>query len=38
MSEPRAFIGYTPSNSATNAGIFNSRQFPAALLLVLAAI
>jgi hypothetical protein len=31
-------MGYTPSNSATNAGIFNSRQFLTALLLVVSAM
>jgi hypothetical protein len=34
MLERRAFIGHTPSNSGTLAGIFNSRQSPTALLLV----
>jgi hypothetical protein len=34
----RAFVSHTPSNSATFAEIFTSRQFPAALLLVVAAM
>jgi hypothetical protein len=34
MLEYRAFVGHTPSNSATVAAIFNSRQFLTALLLV----
>ena len=38
MSERRAFIRHAPSNSATIAGIFNSRQFPTALLLVVSAM
>jgi hypothetical protein len=38
MSERRAFMGHTPSNSATIAGIFNSRQFLTDLLLVVSAM
>jgi hypothetical protein len=38
MSERRAFIGHTPARSATIAGMFNSRQFPTALLLVVSAM
>lgn len=38
MSERRAFLGHTPSNSATIAGLFNSRQFPTTLLPVVAAM
>jgi hypothetical protein len=34
MLEYRAFVVHTPSNSSTVAGIFNSRQFLTALLLV----
>jgi hypothetical protein len=38
MLEYRAFVGHTPSNSATVAAIFNSRQFLTALLLVVSAM
>jgi hypothetical protein len=38
MSEHRAFMGHAPSSSSTIAGMFNSRQFPTALLLVVAAM
>jgi hypothetical protein len=38
MSERRAFIGHTRARSATFAGIFNSRQFPTALFLVVSAM
>jgi hypothetical protein len=38
MSERRAFIGHTPARSTSIAGIFNSRQFPTALLLVVSAM
>jgi hypothetical protein len=34
MLEHRAFVGHIPSDSATIAGILNSRQFPTTLLLV----
>jgi hypothetical protein len=38
MSERRAFIGHTSPRSSTIAGIFNSRQFSTALLLVVSAM
>lgn len=38
MLEYRAFVGHTPSNSSTIEGIFNSRQFLTALLLVVSAM
>jgi len=38
MLEHRAFVGHTPSNSATIAGIFNSHQILTALLLVVSAM
>jgi hypothetical protein len=38
MSEHRAFMGHAPSNSSTIEGIFNSRQFLTALLLVVSAM
>jgi hypothetical protein len=38
MLEHRTFVGHIPSNSATVAEIFNSRQFLTALLLVVSAM
>jgi hypothetical protein len=38
MLERRAFMGHTPSNSATIAGILTSRQALTALLLVVSAM